>query len=193
MIIVTVFVSCQGPEPARQFLLDTATQTTRMDIPYAKGPAGLGTLSVINSAAGAPSLIWCYRNVCFHVRGIDTQANVRDLATWLQSQAEAKVVDQVAQHLPAPQAINVSSRKSPVGAAVDLEVVPPAPDPDRYLLHLAYDKQMVDITSVNGLKLTLSGLRPGRTSITMCLFDRATVLSSEQKADLEFTGPDAKR
>src|SRR5215510_8754596 len=54
-VTVLIFVSEDGVQPARQFLLFRASNNMMPDVPYVRGPNGLGTLAVQHSVAKAPS------------------------------------------------------------------------------------------------------------------------------------------
>jgi hypothetical protein len=86
-LAIVVFVSADGPGPARDFFISRATDNMMQDSPYVRLPDGPGTIAV-GMPEGTPlSVIWLFHTLTFAVRAIDTDVAVLPIARWLQSVA----------------------------------------------------------------------------------------------------------
>ena len=88
-LAIVVFVSSDGPGPAREFFVSRATDNMMEDSPFVRLQDGPGTLAVGMPEGTPSSMIWLDNNLCFAVRAIDTDVAVLPIARWLQSVAAA--------------------------------------------------------------------------------------------------------
>ena len=89
-IAIVIFVSSDGPGPARDFFVSRATDNMMEDSPFVRLQGGPGTLAVGMPEGTPSSVIWLYHNLCFAVRAIDTDVAVPPIARWLQAVAAAR-------------------------------------------------------------------------------------------------------
>ncbi len=186
-LVFTIFLAQAGEDAARMFLLDKVSQTTMAAIPYIRGPANLGTLSL---TAGQPidSVAWYFSNVVFQIEATNTALNILPLAKSLQSLAEGRVVPNIAANAPKPRSVMVSNRNAPIGQTVTVRL---SMDQDKgqfnYVLDLEFDRSQISILSQNDDAFTLKGLRPGPATVKAHLIDKRTLVSSSLTIDLVFS------
>ena len=186
---VLIFVSEQGVEAARRFLLLRVSNNMMPDVPYVQGPGGLGTFSVQLPGAKAPSLIWIYRNSAFNVYARDTAVDILPIAKWLQAKAESGLVAAAAAQLRAPGPLNVSARRAAVGQPIDIAIAVPAAARANYEMKLQFDRQLLELTSQRGLAAQVRGLKAGLAGLDLYLIEVSTLRSVRSRVDLELTAP----
>jgi len=186
-IAIVIFVSSEGLEQAQNFLLVRATENMMLDAPFVKGPIELGTLAVSMPSGTPPNLIWVFRNVCFDVRGIDTQVDIISIAQWLQSFADEGVVASEAVALPSPRELYVSSYQVEVGVPIEIHMQITAPaDEARYMVDLEFDRRALEVVSQERLLVQVRGRTDGYTVVDFHLIDMATLLDDHRRIKLEF-------
>jgi hypothetical protein len=186
-VSILIFVSEGGVQPARQFFLLRASNNMMMEVPYLKGPAGLGTLAVHLSHKQAPSFIWVYRNTTFQVDAQDTSLDILPIARWLQATAESGLVAPPTAQLSLPGPTSVSARRVPVGQPIEIGLTIPTAGQSNYQMKLEFDRQMLEVVSQRGLAAQVRGIKPGSTALDLWLIERSTLLSAPSRIDLEFT------
>lgn len=188
-VSILIFVADGGVQPARQVFLLRATESNMVDVPYVKGPAGLGTLAVHLPFKQASSLIWVYRNTAFHVGADDTSLDILPMAKWLQATAESGLVSATAAQFRAPGPLNVSTRRAAVGQPIEISVAAPPAAQANCRMELEFDRQAVEVVSQRGLAAQVRGMTPGRTALEVYVIEHSTLLSVRSRIDLEFTTP----
>jgi hypothetical protein len=186
---VLIFVSEDGVESARQFLLFRASNNMMEDVPYVAGPRGLGTLAVQLPVAKAPSVLWVYRNTAFNVYARDTSVDILPVAKWLQAIAEAGLVAAAAAHLRAPGTLSVSSRRAAVGQPINIAVALPPSAQANYEMKLEFDRQLLQVMSQSTFAAQVRGTKPGSTVLDLWLIELNTLRSARSKIHLEFNAP----
>lgn len=187
---ILIFVSSEGVEPSREFLLSRASENMMVDVPYAKGPPGLGTFAISSPNPKSPSLIWVYRNICFHLRVIDSHLDILPIARWLQSVAQASTGPGEKANMSADTQLEVSARHAPVGEPIVIRLQDPS-DEGRYFIELEYDNRTIEVLSQERIAVTLKGLLPGTVDLIVRVIDKETLLSSSQQIGLKFVSDDS--
>lgn len=185
---ILIFVTDGDLQPVRDFFLSRASENMMVDVPYVKGPAGLGTLAVHLPFKQAPSVIWLYRNTMFQVDGDDTGLDLLPIAKWLQAIAESGLVSATQARLQAPGPVKVSARRAAVGEAIELSLAVPAAAQQNYRIELEFDRATLELISKSGLAAQVRGLAPGRTTLDLYVIEHSTLLFTRNPIDLEFTG-----
>jgi hypothetical protein len=188
------FISSSGVDAARQFLISQVSGTMMRDIPYERGPQGLGALSIIAPHPTQGGLAWVFRNACVSIDTNDTQVEMLPIAKWLQGLLQANLVPAgapLSQMLPA---LSISSIRAAVGESVDISVQSESSVPkSTYVLKLKFDVRAIDESRFPGPREQLKGLVPGHTAVDVTLIDSKTLVSSVTHIDLEFFAAPAGR
>ena len=75
---------------AAEKFIQTASSTTRMEIPYIKGPSDLGTLCVVDEGDDT-TVMWVYRNAFVKVARYQSDVPHIEIARWIQKHLETKI------------------------------------------------------------------------------------------------------
>jgi len=180
-ILLRIFVSGMGVGPARQKLLDIASTTMMMDIPFKKSPKQIGTLSVTLPGAKDGFYVWIFRNTCFYVRGIDTVADVETFAEWVQSIAASGVVDDLNGHLPPVKSVAVDPPVVHVGEGFSVKAVLDAGenvDETRYVFDFQSDEQLLELEDAEENVARFVARMSGDADIVVHVVDQKTLLSN---------------
>lgn len=182
-ILLRIFVSCTGIEHAHQRLIEIASATTMMTIPFKKCLRPIGTLSVYISAAENQTYIWIFNNVCFYVRGIDTGADIEAFANWIQSFAQKGAVEDLNSQKPQIDSIHVNPQSIYVNDIFSVRVDLAEVNQEKtihYLYDFNFDEQILELTDDDLNKATFKAMISGDTNISVHVADRKTLLSDFQ-------------
>ena len=180
-ILLRIFVSCMGPAPARQQLIDIATATMMMEIPFKKSAHPIGTLSVTVPGAEDGIYIWIFRNICFYARGIDTNADIEAFAGWIQLIAESGVVEDLHSHLPRIKSVKIDPPVVNVDGAFSVQGILDAGsnlDVTRYSFDFRHDEQALGLEDDEANVARFTARMSGDANITVHVVDRKTLLSN---------------
>jgi hypothetical protein len=185
-VSVNGYVSASGAEAARQFFLAQAGNTMMSEVPYERGPPGIGTLCVSLIRPGSSSLLWVFHNVFTLVSVTDSPVDAVAIAKWLQAQYEANLIPSGDARFRSLPSVEVSSETLSVGQALDVTVkMNPTVHEDRYLMRTNADERTVSESRFPGPRAQLKALLPGHTAVEVYLIDRTTLLSSTTRFELQ--------
>ncbi len=88
--LIEIYLSPKGVEPSRKRFLQTADSTTTMEIPFQKGPSGVGTLSAIPLQQPYDYILFIYKNAYVHVRSRGAAVDALEVSRLISSQLEVK-------------------------------------------------------------------------------------------------------
>ena len=183
-----IFVACTGPAGARAHLLDSASATMMSQIPYRRGPEGLGDLSIISRENDPGSIIWTLRNVCFHLRKTDSQLTLAPLAAALDLLARGHIVPRIADHLPKPANVVVSPPRVSEGAGVTVELkMPPEADLGRLEADFVQTGQHLAVRARRGLTIEFTGRQQGTAELQFRVLDKRNLLVASVPLRIEVT------
>lgn len=186
----TMFVSTKGVAAALKELISRASATMTPEVPYEKGPDDLGDIAVSLGSGGDQDLIWVFHNVCFQMRGVQSEIDILAIARWLQSVANAHVVSSLLNHLPPKPALSLSSRTLQVGQTADLIITfPPDSEVQRYLVEVVSTVEPVSLLSQEPLHAVLRAETPGIGIVEVAIIDRRTLLSDRLQLTLDAVTP----
>lgn len=189
---VDLYVSSTGPEPALRRLVDIATNTMMMDIPYQPRSGLVGDLA-LTLGDGVPGWIaWVFANLCVRVETTNSDLDVFELAQAIQAFADRHVVPEVALHLPRVLGVAVVPTKPRVGERVTVRVVP-APDSDfsRFEAEFDIEGTSLSATAQDGLIFAFEAVAPGPTTLTVGVVDRETLLTDGRTSTIEVKDDDS--
>ena len=190
-LTATMFVSSAGPGPAAQYLLEVASNTMMLEIPYKPGPEGLGDLAVEHANPNIQDLIWVFRNVCVRIEERDRILDASAVARWLQKEMEGQVVAKVSEHRPQIEEVRVSSQRVRVGETFTVEVAPAAGEvPKQLLVELEQEGDALDLVAENGLTLQLAGQKVGRAGAQVVVADAETLLCTTRSIRVDVVEPE---
>lgn len=184
-IELEIFVSSLGIEPARQKLIDIASATTMLEIPYKKSARPIGTLSVNTPGDQGGIYIWVFRNICFRLDGRETNENIEVFARGIQTIAEKGEVKDLASHFPQIESVEVYPPAAKVDSTFSVRTILDAGidfDINRYSFEFRYDEENLALEYDEGNAATFTALRAGTAKITVHVVDRNTLLSNWQTA-----------
>lgn len=188
-ISIEVFVSSAGPDLARQHLLEIASNTTMMEIPFTKGPEDLGHLAIQEIDPQPQYFVWTFYNLCFKIMQDNNTTDVLNLARWIQKHVDGYVKDNISQYRPKITKVELSSKQISVGETVTVQVQPAATeDTERLLVELANASDHLDCTLQEDLSLCFEGLKPGKAEIHLILADKKNLLSTSAVVSVEVLG-----
>lgn len=192
-ISIEVFVSSAGPDLARQHLLEIASNTTMMEIPFIKGPEDLGHLAIQEIDPQPQYFVWIFHNICFKIMQDNNTIDVLSLARWIQKYADGHVKDNISQYKPKIANIELSSKQISVGEILTVKVQPATSEHlDRLLVELADTSDFLDCTLQEGLSLNFEGLEPGLAEIHLVMADTKNLLSTSVVVPIEVLGSNAQ-
>ena len=177
----------------RRRLIYIASATMMGDIPFKKSEPSIGTLCVGLPDAEDKTFIWLFRNICVHVRGMDTHANIEGFAKWVQAFAEKAVVADFRPRMPqiksfsiAPQVVSIDGEFSTRCILAEAD----GADPSRYSFDYRFDEQALELVDEEENEATFAAFSPGETGISVQVFDRRTLLSNWTTALVEVKDED---
>ena len=180
-VSVEVFVSSAGPARARERLVELASATMTVEIPYVRAAQPVGELAVMIRNPRVQDLIWAYRNVCGHVRIDGTAPDGVAIQRALQAQMEGHLVDRVADQVPRLERAALSKSSLKVGETVRVELaLAKGQDPGALRIEFTEVDAAGKLTlkSDDGTSAEFEALEAGRTIIRVAIVDRATLLST---------------
>ena len=185
-IMLRIFVSSQGVESIRNHFLEVATSTMMMEIPYKKTEVPIGTLSVTIPRI-ADDYIWFFYNICFSLRGIDTDVNLEGLARWVQSFAEAGLVKDVKLYTQFIDHIGVEPKNIGVNdtfQASSILMKSTSASLKNYIFEFLYDDQKVELEVESENVARFRAIEAGNTEIKVKVINTKTFLANTQKVNV---------
>jgi hypothetical protein len=189
-LAIDVFVSSAGTKAAREFFLEESANTMMVDIPYSRGPEGIGTLCVSQlRPPTSSSVLWLFHNVYTRVRGTQSPIDVVAIARWLQGQYQEHLVAGDGAGLDTLPKLLVSPERLTVGEAVQISLNDPRASNERYLIRTDADEQSVSELRYPGPRVELIALAPGPATVNVHLIDQNTLLLSTTRLELDILAP----
>ncbi len=179
-ILLRVFASSAGKALARRHLIDIASATMMGDIPFKKIEPPIGTLCVGLPDAEDKTYIWFFRNICVHVRGMDTHANIEGFAKWVQSFAEKAVVEDFRPRMPQIESFTIAPQVVSIDGEFSMRCIlaAAAADPSRYSFDYRFDEHALELVDEEENEASFTAFSPGETGITVQIVDHRTLLSN---------------
>ena len=187
-VSIEVFVSSAGSARARERLVELASATMTVEIPYVPAAQPMGDLAVMIRNRSVQDLIWAYRNVCGHVRIDGTAPDGVAIQRALQTQMEGHLVDRLAEHVPPVERAALSRTSVKVGETVRVELgFAQGQDPGALLIEYteAVPGGMLSLRSDDGSSAEFEALAVGRATIRVAIVDRKTLLSTWKELAVE--------
>ena len=177
-IAIRVFVSSTGPETAWRRLLDIASNTMMVDIPFQKSRKKLGDLAVVSKGERVNAVLWVYSNVCIYIERNDSDFDILSLAGALQSIMERHLITPLREHLPKIKRIELSSPQVKLGQPVFITIVPePDSEPKRLMIDFDMSGNSLGAVSQDDLVLEFVAEEPGDSTVTIGIVDQYNLLS----------------
>ena len=177
-IAISVFVSSTGPETAWLHLLDIASNTMMVNIPFQKSRENLGDLAVVSRGERVNAVLWVYSNVCISIERNDSDFDILSLAGALQSVMERHLITPLREHLPKIKRIELSSPQVKLGQPVFMTIVPEYDsDPKRLIIDYDMSGNSLGAVSQDDLVLEFVAEEPGDSTVTIGIVDRNNLLS----------------
>ena len=186
-IEVWVFVSGIGPGHVREHLVLLASRTSRLTIPYERGPAHLGDVAIQHVAGPSTTINWTFRNVLVHVDNAGTGTPVEPIARAIQQYMEEHLAERISSYAPKVDDLEVVPRSIRVGDEVRLRVML-AKGTLAETLETSIDQgseRLLNAENITALSGTYRAKRPGRSRIDILLVDRKTLLSPALSVPIE--------
>ena len=187
-ITLEIVVSSLGYALAQQYLLDVASATMMVQIPYRLSEIPLGDKAIV--APDSPvsrQVIWVYKNVCAKVDINSTEIpEIFPLASGLQRYFEENIVPELQDHLPK---VNLNSRvpkRLELGKTLTIKIRKDEDIPAKDLLIYPTTKgNNLEIIDQNPVKVTVQAKNIGWDEISIGVIDQGTLLSNSQKFEIE--------
>lgn len=181
-----IFVSSTGPQAARERLVRIASSTMMPQIPYRKGPANLGDLSVVSVESDPVAVLFTVRNVMVRIRKQSAKLSVVSLAEHLASIAGREVVPQLAVLAPRLLRVDVNPSPAHVGQTVTVQLHPDPPDAGaRWKTDFEIRSGGLQPGPQQGLTLRLRAVKPGPADVALYVIDRKTLVVTSTEAKVE--------
>lgn len=189
VVTVTIFVSGEGDDAARDWFLIRASASTVPEIPFRRSDLELGQLAVETEGPLEREILWLFHNLAFDVRTIRTQASARAIADQLQQRAAASGgIRHLAPSFPRMAAKEESlPTKQTVG---DLLRVPLLEQPSadlrrQYEVEVRTRGEALDFVGFEDNEALFEVQAPGIGHFEINVIDRSTLLGNRIKADVE--------
>jgi hypothetical protein len=176
-LAVTVHVSGIGPRRAREKLLESASATMMVTIPYEAGPKGLGDLSIRNLGATLWHVFWVFQNVLVELDSEGGRTPIEPVARTIESLMESHIVERLSVHLPALIGFEASRSRVSVGQSMILHVRSSTPGESLLLDSREVDGHHFRFDGVAGLDQTYTAESVGSATFEARVADRRTLLS----------------
>jgi len=182
---IEFIVSTIGDQGARDQLLEVATRTMMMEIPYGPGPSDLGDIAIATAEdEDSHSLAWAFHNVCVTVsreEGPDLLPLAREVHAFLRDQP----IVTLAQRMPPIHDLEASSSRISIGESVEARILATeAMDESRFLVSFIDPDGFLKLKSDSGATAVLEGVTAGRAVLHGVVADQATLLSSFATAEI---------
>ncbi len=182
--MVAIHVSSSGARPARERLVELAGRTMTVDIPYVKGPPGLGDLAVVNRNPEVPDLIWVYANVCIQVDADESHVDPLAFARDLQAQME-RHLGPAASRLPQITGLAVEPTRVSEGQEIRATIQSTSRHLDSILFKVKDEERLLSKVDEKDNVFRFVAKAPGSARLRAVAIDRRTLLSSSSSADVE--------
>ncbi|QRK07177.1 hypothetical protein JQX13_45215 [Archangium violaceum] len=183
--ILRIHVSSNGTAAARERFLSGVTITSMRRVPYVRGPAWLGQLSVQMPGTPLRTVFWIFHNVYVELR--DTSGiSVEPIARSLQGYMERHVSQHVSQSLPRIDKVTVSKSQLQVGEEVEIQVHPKQSQSLQQLrIEIQSNPEELDLTKQSSTSSTYQALRPGKSTVEAWLSDTKFLLMSRVQVQVD--------
>ncbi|QDE71503.1 hypothetical protein BHS09_33455 [Myxococcus xanthus] len=183
--ILKVHVSSSGAQVARERFLSGVSTTSMAKIPYVRGPAWLGELSVQMPGTPLQTVFWVFHNVFVELR--DTSGiSVEPMARLLQGFMERHVQKGVSQRLPRIDKVTVSKSKLHVDEEVELQVHLKQSQPSQELrIEFLANPEELGLMKQSATAFSYQALRPGTSTVEASLCDLKFLLMSQAQVQVD--------
>ncbi|QDE86152.1 MULTISPECIES: hypothetical protein [Myxococcus] len=183
--ILKVHVSSSGAQVARERFLSGVSTTSMAKIPYVRGPAWLGQLSVQMPGTPLQTVFWVFHNVFVELR--DTSGiSVEPMARSLQGFMERHVKKSVSQSLPRIDKVTVSKSMPHVDEEVVVQAHPKLSQPSQQLrVEFQAKPEELGLMKQSATAFTYQALRPGRSTVEASLSDLKFLLMSQAQVQVD--------
>jgi len=185
-IFLRIFAG-KNDQQAREHFLSITSATMMMQIPYIKTDTKIGALSVKSPEPNAQTFIWIYHNLCFHLRGFDTDIKMEYLAKEIQEIAKAGLVDDLSQHINFVEKISIAPKKIAIQDIFQIKPIlseEAAKYPENYMLDFQRDMEIIDIFRQEDNHVFFKALKEGKTQIMLKVINKVNLLSSSHKINI---------
>ncbi|MFP2907946.1 hypothetical protein ACLESD_23425 [Pyxidicoccus sp. 3LFB2] len=183
--ILRVHVSSSGAQAARERFLSSVATTSMAKIPYVRGPAWLGQLSVQSPGTPLQTVFWVFHNVFVELRDTSSLA-VEPVARSLQGFMERHVEQHVSQRLPRIDKVTVSRSRLQVDEEVEVQVHPEQSQPARQLrVEVQANLEELGLVKQSATAFTYQALRPGSSTVEVSLSDLKFLLVSQAQVQVD--------
>lgn len=182
-ILVRIFASNDGTSHLDRFL-GIASSTSMPKIPYKSTDKPIGTLSIKSS--DVKNFIWIYCNMCFLVKGHDTETDIESLAREIQEIAEKGFVDDLSQYTQFIEDISTTPSNINVNDIFQIRVIlSNSNNIDDYMIEFLYnDDDIIDITEEEDNYAFFRALKKGNAEVQVKVINKINLLSSIHKVPL---------
>jgi hypothetical protein len=192
-LLIEIFVSSGGPRLPAEYLLKISSSSTLPEIPFTKGPRGLGQLAIQFGNGEPKILIWTFYNVCFRIQQMEHKISILPLARWMQNLAEKHLAVPLGNYMPKVDKVDVSANRIRVGETVTIKVHPiQGQNPDRLLLEVGAIGDALDLIMKEGFSVGLNGKKPGQGDLEIIVADKKNLLCSPILVRVEIVEGDKK-
>ncbi len=192
-IELEIFVSSVGSGAAREHLLEIASRTMTVEIPYVLDSPGVGSRMVRHANSEVQDVIWFYYNLCGRIYVVEGAADVAPFAVQVQRMAEKHLVEQPLNQAPKIRQVSLSSKKIRVGELVRVEVgLETGTDPKNLLFQLLEEAGSLSLEEEGTTSWSFRGETPGLAEIQVRVADRRTLLSASSPVKVEVVAPEAR-
>jgi hypothetical protein len=176
---VSVYVFGDGPLGARDQFLQLATNTSRVESAFVRGPEDLGELSAEYMSRSSEDLIWVFRNVCVRISNHSTGVAILPIARRVQAFMKGHLVQNLAAHVPKVAHIDLSPNPARLGDTVILKVrMANQASGGQYLTDFNQGtSDLLQVIKEDGLVATFEAHESGRAQIEVLIVDPKTLLS----------------
>jgi hypothetical protein len=193
---VSVSVATAGFHAAIEEMIDNASQTMMMTIPFARKAGGPGDITLASvGTAGNNELLWVYRNVFVSVRSMSGQLDLKPIAGSIQQFARSHRTPSLNGAVPRITQIAPESRAVTVARTALLHLhVTAAPEILARLMVRADDGALaVVMERGDAQSVVLKALKPGTVKVDVMVGDPVSLLSDAAVVELEVKADSAGR
>lgn len=184
-LVLKIHVSSVGAGAVRDRFLSDVTTTSMMEIPYVRGPAYLGQLSVQMPGTPLQTVFWVFHNV--YVELSDTSGiSVDPMARSIQGFMERHVSQHVSQELPRIDKVKVSKSQPQVEEEVEVQVHSKQSRPQKpFRVHIQFRPDEFRLTKQSETSATYRALRSGKATVEAWLSDLKLLLVTQVQVQVD--------
>lgn len=189
MVKIEIAVSSRGAGAARSHLLEMASNTMAVTIPYGPGPEEVGDICIQSrELPQLHTLMWVYQNI-FVQLSREEGSSLLPLAHELQALLEEQSVEDLSARVPRLAGFEISAERVPLGDSLEARArVAPEVSPRVRIQVMDPERHLVAISD-EGTKVMLRAESVGATEVVAMVVDRATLLSSFEALPVEVYEP----